>query len=146
MSESRSLVVVSAHAADFVWRAGGAIALHARKLGYRAVVVCLSGGERGESNEVWATTPDLGLDVVRETRKAEAREAAAVLGAEVQFLDLEDYPLHPDRATLELLVDLYRSVRPSFVLTHPAADPANSSQLGRSRTWPMTYSGIPTNR
>lgn len=125
MSEPRSLVVVSAHAADFVWRAGGAIALHVKKLGYRAAVVCLSGGERGESNEVWAAEPDLTVEAVRERRKTEAREAAAVLGAEVQFLDLEDYPLHPDRAALELLVDLYRSLRPSFVLTHPAADPAN---------------------
>lgn len=125
MTEPRSLVVVSAHAADFVWRAGGAIALHTKKHGYRAAVVCLSGGERGESNEVWAANPGIGIDAVREARKAEARAAAAILGADVQFLDLEDYPLHPTRAVLELLVDLYRSLRPSFVLTHPAADPAN---------------------
>jgi 4-oxalomesaconate hydratase len=133
MSESRSLVVVSAHAADFVWRAGGAIALHVKKLGYRASVVCLSGGERGESNEVWAAHPGLPVEVVRETRKGEARDAAAILGAEVHFLDLEDYPLHPDRAALELLVDLYRSLRPSFVLTHPVADPANWDHVRTSQ-------------
>ena len=43
-----SMLVVSAHAADFVWRAGGAIAVHAQK-GYFVKVVCLSFGERGES-------------------------------------------------------------------------------------------------
>ena len=41
------VLVVSAHAGDFVWRAGGAIA--AARRGERAIVVCLSYGERGES-------------------------------------------------------------------------------------------------
>ena len=43
---NQSMWVVSAHSADFVWRAGGAIALH-RKNGYRVKVVCLAFGERG---------------------------------------------------------------------------------------------------
>ena len=47
-----SALVVSAHAADFVWRAGGAIALHAAK-GYEVTIVCLSFGERGESAKLW---------------------------------------------------------------------------------------------
>ena len=34
-------LVVSAHSADFVWRAGGAIALYANR-DYRVVIVCLS--------------------------------------------------------------------------------------------------------
>ena len=42
-------LVVSAHPGDFVWRAGGAIALHAKK-GYRVKIVCLAFGERGESH------------------------------------------------------------------------------------------------
>ena len=40
---SKTGLVVSAHPGDFVWRAGGAIALHARK-GYRGKIVCLSFG------------------------------------------------------------------------------------------------------
>lgn len=40
--------VVSAHSADFVWRRGGAIALHAKK-GDAVTIVCLAFGERGES-------------------------------------------------------------------------------------------------
>jgi len=42
-SMSKTGLVVSAHPGDFVWRAGGAIALHARK-GYRGKIVCLSFG------------------------------------------------------------------------------------------------------
>jgi len=48
----RTALVVSAHSADFVWRAGGAIALHAEK-GFAVTVACLSYGERGESAKLW---------------------------------------------------------------------------------------------
>ncbi len=43
----KTALVISAHVADFVWRYGGAIALHADK-GYDVTVVCLSFGEPGE--------------------------------------------------------------------------------------------------
>ena len=36
-------LVVTAHPGDFVWRAGGAIALHAKR-GYRIKIACLSFG------------------------------------------------------------------------------------------------------
>ena len=50
MADKKTAMVVSAHPADFVWRAGGAIALYAER-GYEVTVVCLSFGERGESPE-----------------------------------------------------------------------------------------------
>ena len=46
-ADAGALLVVSAHAGDFVWRSGGAIALAAER-GQRAKVVCLSYGERGQ--------------------------------------------------------------------------------------------------
>ena len=52
MSDKKTALVISAHAADFVWRAGGAIALH-QSLGYEVTVACLSYGERGESAKLW---------------------------------------------------------------------------------------------
>jgi hypothetical protein len=48
----RPMLVVGAHAADFVWRAGGVIAKHTAA-GWGATVVALSYGERGESGELW---------------------------------------------------------------------------------------------
>ena len=48
----KTALVVSAHSADFVWRAGGAIALHAAA-GEAVTVICLSYGERGESAKLW---------------------------------------------------------------------------------------------
>jgi 4-oxalomesaconate hydratase len=48
---SRRLLAIGAHAADFVWRAGGVLALTAKN-GGAASVLSLSYGERGESGEL----------------------------------------------------------------------------------------------
>jgi LmbE family N-acetylglucosaminyl deacetylase len=77
----KSGLVVSAHPGDFVWRAGGAIALHAKK-GFRVKIVCLAFGERGESQFAWKQ-PGMTLDKVKAGRKDEAERAAAALGAEI---------------------------------------------------------------
>ncbi len=118
------MLVVSAHSADFVWRAGGAIALH-KKNGYRVKVVCLSFGERGESAKLWRKDPGMTIETVKAARREEALAAAAILGAQCEFFDLGDYPLRvPDEALLRL-VDIYRDVQPAFVLSHSPKDPYN---------------------
>ena len=66
-----TMLVVSAHSADFVWRAAGAIALHVRGGGV-AEVVALSYSERGESGELWRE-PGQTEERVKEIRHADAR-------------------------------------------------------------------------
>ena len=56
---SGRIQVIGAHSADFVWRAGGAIA-KAVEAGGRAEVVALSYGERGALMERAFTTPYTG--------------------------------------------------------------------------------------
>ena len=120
----QAALVVSAHSADFVWRAGGAIALHAAA-GMAVTVVCLSFGERGESAKLWRQ-PGMTLDRVKAGRRTEAQAAARALGvADLQFWDLGDYPLRLDDAALFRLVGLMRALRPAFVLTHSREDPYN---------------------
>ena len=92
---SPTALVVSAHSADFVWRAGGAIALYARR-GWRVKIVCLAYGERGESAKLWREK-GMTLERVKQARHAEAEKAAAILGGEIEFIDGGDYPLTPDR-------------------------------------------------
>jgi 4-oxalomesaconate hydratase len=116
-------LVVSAHPGDFVWRAGGAIALHARK-GYRIKIVCLAFGERGESQFAWKQ-PGMTLEKVKAGRKDEAERAAAALGAEIEFFDAGDYPLRLLEAHMDRLIDIYRELNPGFVLTHSLEDPYN---------------------
>src|SRR5690606_4908034 len=88
---TRTGLVISAHSADFVWRAAGAIALHAKR-GYRMTIVCLSYGERGEAAKLWRQE-GMTLDKVKAARRKEAEAAAEVLGAEIEFFDLGDYPM-----------------------------------------------------
>lgn len=119
----KTALVVSAHSADFVWRCGGAIALYAGR-GYKVLVVCLSFGERGESGKLWKRG-GMTLEQVKDARRAEAAEAAAILGGEAIFFDLGDYPLRVDEEALYRLVDIYREQRPEFVLSHSLEDPYN---------------------
>jgi 4-oxalomesaconate hydratase len=119
---ARSWLVVTAHPGDFVWRAGGAIAL-AREQGDRVVVACLSYGERGESAKLWREGAT--LEQVKSARRAEGEAAAAILGAEIEFLDAGDYPLLETPALLSRLIEIYRTVQPAIVLTHGPADPYN---------------------
>src|ERR1700709_1451007 len=113
---SKTALVVSAHPGDFVWRAGGAIALHAKK-GYRVRIVCLAYGERGESQFAWKQ-PGMTLGKGKAARRDAAEPAAASLGAEIEFFDAGDYPLRLTEADLGRLIDIYRETNPSFVLTH----------------------------
>ncbi|GAA6756199.1 PIG-L family deacetylase [Thermus thalpophilus] len=119
----KRLLVVSAHAADFVWRAGGAIALTVAQ-GGKALVVALSYGERGESGELWKE-PGQTLERVKAIREAEARRAAEILGAEFVPLDLGDYPLRVDEKALVRLVEILVDFAPDVLMTHTPKDPFN---------------------
>jgi len=117
-------LVVSAHSADFVWRAGGAIALYSSR-GWKVKIVCLSFGERGESAKLWKE-PGMTLERVKASRKEEATRAAGILGStDIEFFDLGDYPLRTTREALDRLADIYQQLRPEWVLTHSLADPYN---------------------
>ncbi len=125
MAENRiqTALVVSAHSGDFVWRAGGAIALYASR-GWKVKIVCLSFGERGESAKLWKED-GMTMERVKELRREEAFTAAAVLGGEVEFLDCGDYPMNFTPDHLDRLVDIYRTIQPRFILTHSLEDPYN---------------------
>jgi 4-oxalomesaconate hydratase len=120
---SRTMLVVSAHSADFVWRAAGAIARFVED-GGTAHVISLSYGERGESGELWKE-PGQTEARVKEIRHGEAETAAAVLGADFRSLDLGDYPLVMDGAAVEQLTELIRELEPNVILGHASRDPFN---------------------
>ncbi len=121
---SRRLLVIGAHSADFVWRAGGAIAV-ATRAGGTAQVIALSYGERGESGELWKE-PGQTVEAVKRVRHAEAEQAAAAVGAEFRGLDFGDYPLDVDAARLAAVVDVIREFAPDVLITHTDTDPFNA--------------------
>jgi 4-oxalomesaconate hydratase len=120
---SRRLLVIGAHSADFVWRAGGAIAVTTAN-GGSARVLALSYGERGESGELWRE-PGQTVERVKEIRRGEAERAAAALGAEFECLDLGDYPLEVDGQALAAIADRIREFAPHVLVTHTDRDPFN---------------------
>jgi 4-oxalomesaconate hydratase len=120
---SRRLQVIGAHSADFVWRAGGAIA-RCVELGGTAEVIALSYGERGESGELWKQDGQT-VENVKRVRDAEADAAAGHLGATFRCLDLGDYPLQIDTDALLQIADAIREFAPDVLVTHTDTDPFN---------------------
>jgi 4-oxalomesaconate hydratase len=120
---SRHLLAIGAHAADFVWRSGGALARTAGR-GGTASVLALSYGERGESGELWKE-PGQTVEKVKEIRHGEAERAAEALGASFRCLDLGDYPLEVEGEALTTLTDAIRELAPDVIVTHTDRDPFN---------------------
>ncbi len=120
---SRRVQVIGAHSADFVWRAGGAVAV-AVENGGTAEVIALSYGERGESGELWKQEGQT-VENVKRIRHGEAEAAAAALGASFRCLDLGDYPLQIDADALVAIADAIRAFAPDVLITHTDRDPFN---------------------
>jgi 4-oxalomesaconate hydratase len=129
----RRVQVIGAHAADFVWRAGGAVA-KAVSLGGEAEVIALSYGERGESGELWKQEGQT-VENVKKLRHAEAEAAAAHLGASFRSLDLGDYPLQIGGAELLQIADAIRAFAPDVLITHTDTDPFNPDH-------PVAYAAV----
>jgi 4-oxalomesaconate hydratase len=120
---AQRMLVIGAHSADFVWRAGGAVAVCTAG-GGSAKVIALSYGERGESGELWKEEGQT-VERVKEIRHGEAERAAAALGAEFECLDLGDYPLEIDKPALMAISDQIREFAPEVLITHTDTDPFN---------------------
>jgi 4-oxalomesaconate hydratase len=132
------MLVIGAHAADFVWRAGGALAVTTSGGGVGRVIA-LSYGEKGESGELWKEENQT-IDNVKKIRHGEAERAAGHLGADFRCLDLGDYPLQIDTEALERISDEIREFAPDVLITHTDTDPFNPDHpvayaaVGRARS------------
>lgn len=124
MIQGKSMLVISAHAADYVWRAGGTIAKYIKN-GARVKVAVLSYGIRGESNDLWkqqGATPDS----VKSIRSEETNKAAKILGiSDIEFWDMNDYPIVFTQEHEERMVRLIRAAEPDIIITHDKFDILN---------------------
>ena len=138
VTEPRRMLVIGAHSADFVWRAGGALAV-TTSTGGVGRVIALSYGEKGESGELWKEDGQT-IDNVKKIRHGEADRAAGHLGADFRCLDLGDYPLQIDGDALERISDEIREFAPDVLITHTDTDPFNpdhpvaNTAVGRARS------------
>lgn len=102
INNTKNLLVVSAHAADFVWRGGGTIAKYAKYANVSLVI--LSYGARGESNDLWKIEYQT-LENVKSIRRNELEVAAKYLGVQdIEIWDYEDYHMKITDERMDQLV------------------------------------------
>ena len=124
MMKNERLLVVSAHAGDFVWRGGGTIAKYIEN-GADVTLVILSYGIRGESNDLWKNEGQT-YENVKKVRAEEVAKATEILGIiDVEFWDYQDYHMYFDQERMHRLVKKIREVRPDIILTHAEGDALN---------------------
>ena len=120
----KKLLVVGAHSADFVWRAGGTIAKTVEQ-GGEVLNVALSYGERGESGELWKENPNRSVEEVKHIRHQQSESASQILGCTFKCLNWGDYPMTVNDARTEELAEIIRTFKPNAILTHTERDPFN---------------------
>ncbi|WP_199912296.1 MULTISPECIES: PIG-L deacetylase family protein [unclassified Lysinibacillus] len=126
IDSNTNVLVVSAHAADFVWRGGGAIAKYVKN-GANVQLVILSYGARGESNDLWNVEGQT-LENVKATRKEELLAAAKCLGLtedKIEIWDYEDYHMAINDERMEQLTRKIREVKPQIIISHGPRDAFN---------------------
>jgi len=123
--EDKKMLIISSHALDFVWRAGGTIVNYSRN-GWKVKVICLTYGERGESDEVWASNPGIDEARVKGIRKKESEKAADILGvSSLEFFDWGDHPLIFDRERILKIAHVIKEYNPKIILTQFERDQLN---------------------
>lgn len=133
--EAGLLLAFGAHPDDIEFGCGGVVALETHSGRPAHLVVC-SGGESASQG-----TPD--------QRRAEAREAASILGATLEFVELDgDAHLEVRAAHTLKLAQCIRRARPALILApslvanqHP--DHARLGQLVRDAARLARYGGVP---
>ena len=128
------MLVIGAHSADFVWRAGGAIAVTTDAGGVADGDRALLRRARRVRRAVEGGGPD---DRERQARSATARpsEPPARSARASSCLDLGDYPLQIDGDALQLIADAIREFAPDVLITHTDTDPFNPDH-------PVAYAAV----
>ena len=132
------ILVFSAHAADFCTRAGGTIAKHVQN-GDTVYIICLSEGERSESGGLYQEEAPSSLDEVRAIRQEEAANAAAILGAGIDFPGWNDLSFDCSVGLIRQLADFIRAFAPDAVMTHHGPDPVS---MDHERTWQLVVNAV----
>lgn len=101
-----SVLAVGAHPDDVEIGAAGTLLAH-RAAGHDVAILTMSRGARGG--------PD-------DARAGEAREAAAILGAELYLEDLEDTRISESDPTISAIRAVVEAVQPTMVYTHSIHD------------------------
>ena len=99
-----------AHPDDAEILCGGTL-IRLRRLGWTIHIATATAGDCGSST--------LSADEIAALRREEARKAAAMIDAQYHCLEFLDARVCYDRDSIDRTIDLFRTVGPSLVFTHP---------------------------
>lgn len=142
---SKKALVVSAHAADWCTRAGGALLKFVQQ-GFEVTVYALTYGEHGESGSFWQNNPGGKVEDCKRLREAEARDAARHIGVkDIEFFDYGDYPMIFPAGEERRLAHRILALRPDVVLTHWIDDRINMDHevAGKAVIRAISAAGMP---
>ena len=107
------VLFVGAHPDDIEQYAGGTAALYA-KMGAKLFFCVATNGNIG--------SPTMSREEIAKIRREEALKAAAVVGAELIWLDFDDEFLFDDKPTRLAFIEAFRQADPDVVFCHWADD------------------------
>ena len=111
--ETVNVLAVGAHPDDLEILCGGTLAKYA-KAGAKIVMAILTNGNMGH--------PEVEPDEMARIRKGEFENAAAIIGAETIWMDVDDEMSVVDVNSRLMMVDVLRKSEPDVILTHCEAD------------------------
>jgi len=112
-SSSQRVLAVGAHPDDLEILCSGTLARYARQ----GAQVSMAIATDGSAGHLLIPPAELA-----ETRRQEARKAAAIIGAEMYWLRFPDELIFEDIPTRLRFIDLIREARPDVILTHDPND------------------------
>lgn len=108
-----NILAVGAHPDDLEILCGGTIALYARQ-GHHVTMAVLTNGNMGH--------PEIEPDEMARIRKTEFEAAAALIGADTIWMDVDDELSVADLDARLQMVDVLRQTNPDVILTHNPDD------------------------
>ncbi|MCA8997920.1 MAG: PIG-L family deacetylase [Planctomycetaceae bacterium] len=111
--ENPRILAIHAHPDDVEIQCAGTLALLKRK-GCTIVIATMTPGDKGSA--------ELGPDEIAAVRRAEARKAADMLGAEYICLEFRDLSIDIVHESRQRVTEAIRKARPDIVITAPPID------------------------
>ncbi len=131
------LLVIGAHPDDADLSAGGLAAIY-RQLGHTVKFISMTNGAAGHH--------EMGGQPLVDRRRAEAKAAGNIIGAEYEVWDYPDGELEPTLEARKQIIRLIRQFRPDLLLTHRPndyhPDHRYTSQLVQDASYLVTVPNI----
>lgn len=113
MPDAKRILAIHAHPDDIEFQCAGTLLL-LRQLGHHVTIATMTPGDKGSA--------EMTAQEIAAIRRAEAKSAADILGADYFCLEFRDLAIPHDNPARRRVTEFLRLVRPDIVLTAPPID------------------------